>query len=268
MTGDGAMPADTLIKAARPWRSPRAVTALVLSVLAACRDSTMSLPFALPSDATEFTAPAIYRVWWSEVERCSGRTAPLSGVRWYVSPREFLEVPGKSFVGGYYDYGGQRIVLASGARSNGETVRHEMLHALLGPRGGHPREPFLEQCAEFVGCSADCVEDAGPAPPASAAAIRVTPETLVLGLTSASDTVRQSDDDAYVRATILVTNPLRHSIIVGVPSPDAGPPPSFGYDIDNPRLGFAYSDRVWDGTTLRFAPGQTKRWQLNFKASD
>ncbi|MCC7053021.1 MAG: hypothetical protein IT355_07105 [Gemmatimonadaceae bacterium] len=228
----------------------------------------MPQPFPLPPDATEFMAPAIYRVWWSEVERCSGRTAPLSGVRWYVSPRDFLELTGKSFVGGYYDHGGRRIVLAKGARYDGETVRHEILHALLGPRGGHPREPFLQQCAEFVGCGEDCALEAGPAPSALASAVRVTPDALVLGLTSASDTVRQSDDDAYVRATILVTNPLRQSIIVDVPSPDAGPPPSFGYDIDSPSLSFSNSDRVWDVTTLRFAPGETKRWQLDFKASE
>jgi hypothetical protein len=257
-----------IFSAAARGRLSRAVAALILTALTACRDTTMPQPFPLPSDAIEFTAPAIYRVWWSEVERCSGRTAPLTGVRWYLSPREFLEFPGKSFVGGYYDHGGRRIVLASAARSNGETVRHEMLHALLGPRGGHPREPFLEQCTEFVGCGADCVLEAGPAPPSLATAVRVTRETLLLGLTSASDTVRQSDDDAYFRATILVTNPLRQTIIVDVPSPDAGPPPSFGYDIGDDRQSISYSDRVWDVTTLRFGPGETKRRHLDFKASD
>ena len=67
--------------AARRRRRSCAVAALVLGALTACRDTTMPLPFPLPSDATEFTAPTIYRVWWSEVERCSGRTARLSGMR-------------------------------------------------------------------------------------------------------------------------------------------------------------------------------------------
>ena len=185
-----------------------------------------------------------------------------------MSPREFLEFPGKSFVGGYYDHGGRRVVLASESRYSGGLVRHEMLHALLGPRGGHPREPFLAQCAEFVGCDESCAEDAGPAPPAPASAVRVAPEALVLGLTSAPDTVRQSDDDAYVRATILVTNPLRQSIIVDVPSFDGGPPRSFSSGVEGRLFSFGGSDFVWDVTTLRFAPGETKRRQLDFKASE
>jgi hypothetical protein len=248
--------------------SLRYAIVIAFAVLAACDGPTETQPYPLPSDAVEFSAPAIYRVWWSEVERCSARTGSFSSLRWYVSPREQLALGDKEFVNGWYDHGGRRIVVTAMGRYSGETVRHEMLDALLGAQRGHPRDQFLERCAEFVGCGPDCVQEAGPAAPASPLAVRVRPDTLQLDLTTANDTVRQGDDNAFVRATILVTNPLNQWIVVDATSPDAGPPPSFGYSVIGLSSGFGRSDRVWDPTTLRFAPRETKRWQLDFKASE
>src|SRR5690348_1582406 len=64
-------------------------------------------------------------------------------------------------VGGIWMREGNRVVLAENQIDHGSTVRHEMLHALLG-QAGHPRADFLNLCASLVGCAPECVRDAGP----------------------------------------------------------------------------------------------------------
>jgi hypothetical protein len=210
-------------------------------------------------------------------EMCSGLRGDLSAVTWYVvtgSPT--ISVGSARALAGYYSPASNRIVLADTATLDGAAIRHEMLHALLGPSvSGHPRDQFLGRCAGTVLCVDSCITDAGPPPPLDPAAVAVDPEALrVTGLVeppAPSSTV----DDGWFTFTILVTNPRATPVIVTLrPPSDAGPPVSFSWDATClcaiapcGNLGETTRDeRANDAASVtRFAAGETKRFVADFQ---
>src|SRR5439155_2186966 len=39
-----------------------------------------------PAGAVPFTPPAVYRAWWTEIERCAGLSGDFDRVEWYEVP--------------------------------------------------------------------------------------------------------------------------------------------------------------------------------------
>ena len=119
--------------------SARRACLATVSVALACID-----PFAPPEGTYRYDPPANYAAAWRSVEACSGLRGDLGRVRWHAVPEAFPCPPGRcagawepphnayiaepwvyDSVGGYF------------------TVRHEMLHDLVGTLS-HP--PVFERC--------------------------------------------------------------------------------------------------------------------------
>src|SRR5699024_2935350 len=100
--------------------------------------------------------------WWGMTEACSGHSGELSAVRWYRVPGWTVPVNGEA-AAAFWTTGGNQIVIADELVEDGEVVRHEMLHALLGERG-HPTEPFLTSCASVLSCGRVCEPWHAPRP--------------------------------------------------------------------------------------------------------
>ena len=126
-------------------------------VLAACWRPRLESP--LPASAQRLTPPAVFETWWAMTSQCSGSSAPMSSVQWYVVPGVSVFWREGSVVNGFWSRNGNRIVLSEGAVDEGSVVRHEMLHALTND-GRHTRQAFLERCAGVVACMSPCVEAA------------------------------------------------------------------------------------------------------------
>lgn len=99
-----------------------------------------------PPGASVFTPPAQYRVWWSEVEACSGRTGDFDAVTWLrVDPPALLQDQDGTPVRGLWIAPGNRIAIHADYLERPLVPKHEMLHALLRVPG-HPREYFVTRC--------------------------------------------------------------------------------------------------------------------------
>ncbi len=122
------------------------LAAAMLVAAPACKVAT-----APPADARPMAPLPSYRAWWSDVEGCARLTGDLGRVDWYV-------VPADPTAGGFYCEDGPDHVCAgewaephsiylagpspaypTGYASDEWTVKHEMLHDLVG-RPGHPQE--------------------------------------------------------------------------------------------------------------------------------
>jgi hypothetical protein len=97
------------------------------------------------------------------MEQCSGRSGALQDIVWYQVPGTSTVMVNGQSAEGYWNAAERRMVVASTAVLDGGTIRHEMLHALLGVHG-HPRSQFLGTCAGLVTCADNCVADAGLMP--------------------------------------------------------------------------------------------------------
>lgn len=197
----------------------RACLLLSLSCLSACEAPTAPLP--LPDGAREYVAPPVYTRWWAATAACASRSIPTDRIRWYVVPGDSIQVPTGGWAAGYYDEGSDRIVLASSAQFSGGTVRHEMLHALLG-RGvrGHPPRYFQDRCGGWVTCAERGCADEGPffPLPAANAPVLQASEVEVLGEVLPSGVTRTPDDTgAFV--IVRVRNPRREAVWVELADP-------------------------------------------------
>ena len=213
----------------------------------------------LPANTRGFAPPAVYSLWWSMTEQCSGLKGSMNAVDWYVVPGEaYLMTEGRA-IGGYWSRGSNRIVLAEGAWQDGGLVRHEMLHALL--RGGkHPRKAFLERCGGIVVCVEQCLEDAGPAPQPAVTIRRVVAESLATDVRIDPPVPAPSTYDGHFMLTVTATNPYRDSIrVVLPPSFDSNPSASFSYELTGNGRQVFFNDRAWDNEVTLFGPGETKR---------
>ncbi|GAC1655218.1 MAG: hypothetical protein NVS4B3_19760 [Gemmatimonadaceae bacterium] len=138
---------------ARPGQRALAVATIAgLGALVGCGDATgPKLPRAIG-----FEAPAIYRLWWQDVETCSGARGSLDEVRFYrvvAQPGEdsssFRDPAHDRYLFGEWVPGSNAIYLAPEKVTNRQIVRHEMLHALIRVLD-HPPEYFVTRCGAEV----------------------------------------------------------------------------------------------------------------------
>lgn len=101
------------------------------------------------SDAlAPFTLTAQYRVWWEELEACSGLSGDFDAVRFYVLPdRSSFTVDGKTYWG-YWSPQGNTITLAERWAMTEKLVKHEEMHALLQDTS-HPAAYFNGACGDL-----------------------------------------------------------------------------------------------------------------------
>ncbi len=242
---------------ARIRRSARITTALLaLAATSACLDATAP---KLPPGSRAFSPPPVYEHWWSMTEACSGRSASLDAVRWYVVPGvSTIDIGGEEY-SGYWFAADNRVVLAEGAQMAGALVRHEMLHALLDV-GTHPRGEFLERCAGVVVCVDECITEAGPPPAVPPGTPVVTPDSLVLGLEVDPATPSGDTYGGYFTLTVTARNPANHAVVVLLPSSGPGEYTGpFSYRMEGAEEAPAYDDHSWDSEVTFFAAGESKR---------
>lgn len=226
----------------------------------------------LPAGAQRFTPPPVYARWWELTEECSGRTGRMSDVTWYVVPdANEIESSSGPADGIWYSHVND-IVFARDANMQGDIVRHEMLHALLGVRG-HPRDAFLGRCRGVVDCAGSCITDGGPAPASDPNALRVAPDSLDITVEVTPTLGDSAIMDSAFMMIVFARNRLNVPVSVHLPpSGDAGPPVTFGYHLRSgitSAWGTAVS--VWfnvradvEEDTL-FAAGETKRMVFDFR---
>jgi hypothetical protein len=231
-----------------------AITALTLAVVVAgaCR-GLVDPP--LPDGAVRFTPPPVYARWWAMTEACAGRTGRLSSVKWYVVPNAAtIESQGQP-ANGYWSAASNRIVLAGAVQYTGETVRHEMAHALE-QRAGHSRELFLRRCAGVVRCRDECMADAGPAPPRDPAAKYVTHEAFDVTIELTPREPLGPGGDGFLALTVTARNRASYPVVIAV---NDGSGTGFSYELAGHgelRRGRA----PWiDDEATSFAPGESKR---------
>lgn len=202
-------------------RSPvaRVVVALGLVAMAigACRDFTAPLP----SGARRFHPPPVYARWWALTEGCAQRSGSFAAYSWYVVPGNYAPTPSIPNASAYTDVSARRIVLAESVWDFGGTVRHEMLHALLGrdhasgtPAQIHPPEYFQGRCEGVVVCPDSCTA-AGPAPVTAPADASVLPVTaLALDIELFTSPASLSGPDSILSIIVRVTNPTAKPVWV------------------------------------------------------
>jgi hypothetical protein len=83
----------------------------------------------------------VYESWWAATEGCSGRTGDLHAIRWFTA----LTIQGNDVVARGLWTPPHQIVLVQGYEDHENTVRHEMLHDLLGGDSDHA-SPLWEVC--------------------------------------------------------------------------------------------------------------------------
>ena len=231
---------------------------LALPLLAACETPVGP---RLPTNAEPFTPPAVYREWWALTEACSGLQGDFTRIAWFRVPgAESFPLRDGTLVNGCWD-GSNRIVLAGQSERFGDLVRHEMLHALL-QSGGHPRDAFIGRCGGTVVCEALCIKDAGPPPSPDPAATMVDPSALQIAVELVPAQPAVSVNDGWFRMVVTARNPMAGPVIVQLPSSDAGPGPSFSYDITEKQCssGYRYDMRADVPEVSRFAPFETKQF--------
>lgn len=203
----------------------------------------------------------MYQAWWQLTERCSGLAGEFAAVRWYrVAAVDSFDLEGTWASGAWYPTG-NRIVIAQQEITDGEVVRHEMLHALR-QAGGHPRDQFLVKCGGIVACDGGCVQDAGGPPDTSATAPFVSPTTMSVNTLVVPDIVSASRDSGWFTVMVTATNPTARAVRVSVPT-------------SRPWVGFAFSGRgggeaMWNGdAAVAFAPagtaGATRRYVFDVR---
>jgi hypothetical protein len=199
-----------------------------LAVLGACENPTGPLP----GGAVRFDPPAVYARWWALVEACSGRQSDFNSWTWYRVPINAWRAAGYQNFAAYTNVLGHRIVMEEGVESEGVIIRHEMLHALLGPvyaSGNsameHPPAYFRGRCAGVVGCDQGC-EDAGPPPqsaPPDAPALSLS--DFDVGFDVIPTIVSQSASDHALTFVLHVRNASGHAGWLTLRrTPDVTPP--------------------------------------------
>lgn len=232
MTARGG--AGDRVRRRAPGTTRRRLAILPLLAAAACGDPPTA---PLPSDARGFTPPAVYARWWAMTEACSGRAPVSDAVRWFSAPGDSIRMSDGKWVGGYYEGARNRIVVAEHWRANGSLVRHEMLHALIGPNvGGHPAADFQGRCGGWVACPpVGCAEEGVPFAPPPANAPVLGAAELELSVEVLPGTVTRVPGDSGAAVVVRVTNPRPVPVWVQLRPPEGcGWCPeiaSFGYGI-------------------------------------
>lgn len=236
--------------------------ALLLPLLAACGDSPTAP--SLPVGAIELSPPVFYQTWWNLTKACSGGSGSMSDVRWYRVPGvDVFDLNGQ-LVSGYSATSANQIVLAGNVVNDGPSVRHEMLHQLLGAGvTGHPRSQFLGSCGGTVNCSSRCISDGGPAPATMPGAISLLPADLDISVDVTPATPSLANDDGRIVMIVLAANRSGRSAAVTLPgSAEIG----FSFSLTTDQ-GFLWWSGVTASTpeTTRFAAGEVKRYVFDFR---
>ena len=240
--------------------------ALLLPLLAACGGDVPTSPPSLPFGAIGFTPPAFYQTWWRLTEACSGRSSNMAAVSWYVVPGALFELDGQA-VSGYSVARFNRIVLAGDVVSDGPSVRHEMLHQLLGGGvNGHPRSQFLGSCGGTVYCSSSCIRDGGSAPGPVPGAIKLSSGDLDVSVEVVPENPSMTNEDGRIAMTVLAANRSGQPAEVALPGND-GIGFSFMLTSDKGFLRLVAVPATQPETT-RFAPGEVKRYVFDFKVGE
>ena len=226
-------------------------------MLAACRD-LVDPP--LPATAERFTPPPVYARWWAMTEACSGMSGRLDAIRWHVVPGVSTFESRGLLVNGYWSAGSNQIVLSGTARLDGPTVRHEMLHALVG-RAGHPRELFLRRCAGLVSCGPVCFEDANAPREPDASAVLITVDALQVAVEVSPASPLAPGGDGFLTMTVSARNPASHPVVLERQTTSAS-----GYFFEIVGGGERRQGGIlWlDPEVVSFAPGEVKRQVFDF----
>src|SRR5688572_9353357 len=128
-------------------RPALASAAIALVAVSACVD--VLGPGDISPTPRRLQVQSVYQYWWAQVEACSGKSANMDRVRWLYVPNGAtgFSWQGELVAGLWFE--GHTIVLAEALILNDQTVRHEMLHDILGAVG-HPSLYFEDLCGPLV----------------------------------------------------------------------------------------------------------------------
>ena len=232
----------------------------ILSLVLACETTTAP---DVPATAVPFAAPARYALWWRLTQACSGITGDFASVSWYVVPNSrTLSYQGQR-VDAYWIGNPDRIVLADSLRSDGPTVRHEMLHVLL-QRNGHPRAAYLDACGGVVVCNGACALEAGlyGSPPASAPELQ--PRDVDTRVDVLAPLPAEVADSGAVAVLITITNPRTEPVWVRLTPRESGDLlyPTFGLvvDYDDPTRIAKLAIEWWGLARFPLGAGERRHW--------
>lgn len=115
---------------------------LLVLALVACSDLTA------PAGAVRIDPiPAEYRVWWNELEACSGFRSHIGSVEFYIVPTMDAWKAGRAD----WRQGSPSVILILREWENTEwLVKHEMMH-ILGRFNTHPPKYFRGVCGDLMG---------------------------------------------------------------------------------------------------------------------
>lgn len=114
---------------------------LLFLVLVACSELTA------PEGAVLIDPiPAAYRVWWAEMEKCSGFRGDLNAVEFYAVPYFDGIISGRS------EWSGRNSLVwfVAHMTEDERLVKHEMMH-VLGKFTTHPPKYFNGVCGNLMG---------------------------------------------------------------------------------------------------------------------
>jgi hypothetical protein len=242
---------------------------MVLLAMPAVACSPLTDP-VVQAGAVPMAPMAQYALWWRMTERCSQLSGDLEALSWYVVPGAASF--GKDQLQGEYFPVSHRLVLAGRFTRDGQLVRHEMLHALLGNVGGHPAEYYQRRCGGIVACDSVCVSDGGPRPPVDSSGPLVNAADL--GVTARVDSTAPSlaRDSGFVALTIEVRNPRSTAVRVHLTPllPGYFASATYGYTAAYcafPEFGGANYAYATDSTMI-LGPGEAQRAVFDFRVWD
>lgn len=235
---------------------PRTISITATFAITGLGACTNLVDFPLDPRAEQINSPTVYRRWWSMVESCSKLQGSFDQVSWLVVPNSDLVDRDGKYVAAYWAPVSNRIILAGNEEFNGSIVRHEMLHALIGPRSGHPREYFIDLCGGVVSCGPDCVSDAGAAPPPPTNAIVVDRDKLRLDASLIPAEPSASAEEGMFTVAVTATNPNTYPIVIQLESIQRNE--AFSYTLSGDDL-VGQSERIFDASQTYFRGGETKR---------
>jgi hypothetical protein len=246
------------------WRTPaggaRVLASLAIAGALACELSTSPVP----AGAMAFTPPPEYRLWWLMTETCSGRQGNLGDVSFYVVPGvDRVTTASGEVVQSYWQTRSHRIILSESVQLNGQVVRHEMLHALLGDVPGHPRDEFLYRCGGIVNCPAVCLDRATTDPPDPNSYTVLPPDSLEVRATLTPTAPSSASYGGHFAVIVSVTNKRAIPVLS-----NSGIGNLFGFRIEGPSLLIQRSLGGSDPTPAAFLPGQTKVLAFDLAVGD
>src|SRR5438046_9068143 len=84
-----------------------------------------------PAGAMPLTPPAVYGVWWTEIERCAGLGGDFDRVEWYQVPGSSYSCPAYEGQCDGWGRAPHTINMAQGRLYDGQVAEHDMLHDRL-----------------------------------------------------------------------------------------------------------------------------------------